>query len=67
MKEVEHLEGEVDKYVWKTLETVFKELKIQKFSVKLLLREFIIRLNLITNKMEDASDKIDLIALRLRT
>jgi predicted phosphate transport protein (TIGR00153 family) len=66
MKEVERLEGEVDKYVWKTLETVFKELKIQKFSVKLLLREFIIRLNLITNKMEDASDKIDLIALRLK-
>jgi predicted phosphate transport protein (TIGR00153 family) len=67
MKEVEYLEGEVDKYVWKTLETVFKELKIQKFSVKLLLREFIIRMNLITNKMEDASDKIDLIALRLKS
>jgi len=42
---------------------VFKRLNIEKFSVKLLLREFILRLNSITNKMEDASDKIDIVAL----
>ncbi|UCB44978.1 MAG: DUF47 family protein [Spirochaetota bacterium] len=67
MKGVEQLEGEVDKYVWKTLEMVFKELKIEKFSVRMLIREFILRINSITNKMEDASDKIDLIALRIKT
>lgn len=63
MKAVEQLEGEVDKYVWETLDMVFKRLNIEKFSVKLLLREFILRLNSITNKMEDASDKIDIVAL----
>ncbi len=63
MKAVEHLEGEVDKYVWKTLDMVFKRLDIEKFSVKLLLREFILHLNSITNKMEDASEKIDIVAL----
>ena len=63
MKAVEHLEGEVDKYVWKTLEMIFKQLNIEKFSVRLLLREFILHLNSITNKMEDASDKIDIVAL----
>jgi len=63
MKAVEQLEGEVDKYVWETLDMVFKRLNIEKFSVKLLLREFILRLNYITNKMEDASDKIDIVAL----
>jgi len=63
MKAVEQLEGEIDKYVWKTLDMVFKRLDIEKFSVKLLLREFILHLNSITNKMEDASDKIDIVAL----
>ncbi|HUT66336.1 MAG TPA: hypothetical protein VMZ05_09375 [Spirochaetota bacterium] len=53
----------MDKYVWETLDMVFKRLNIEKFSVKLLLREFILRLNSITNKMEDASDKIDIVAL----
>jgi predicted phosphate transport protein (TIGR00153 family) len=64
---VEQLEGEVDKYVWKTLETVFKKLNIEKFSVRMLLREFILHLNWITNKMEDASDKIDVVAINLKT
>ena len=67
MKEVERLEGEVDKYVWKTLETVFKKLNIKKFSVRMMLREIILHLNFITNKMEDASDKIDIIALTLKS
>ena len=62
-----HLEGEVDKYVWKTLETVFKKLNIKKFSVRMMLREIILHLNFITNKMEDASDKIDIIALTLKS
>ena len=65
MKEVDHLEGEVDKYVWKTLNIIFKELKIKKFSERLMLREFILHVNNITNRMEDASDKIDIIALKL--
>lgn len=66
MKEVERLEGAVDKYVWKTLEAVFKKLSIKKFSVRMMLREIILHLNSITNKMEDASDKIDIIALKLK-
>ncbi|MFW6137898.1 MAG: DUF47 domain-containing protein [Spirochaetota bacterium] len=65
MKEVEQLEGEVDKYVWKSLNKVFKELDIQSFSQKLMLRELILRVNSISNEMEDASDKIDIIALHL--
>lgn len=65
MKEVEQLEGQVDKYVWKTLNMVFKELKIEKFSERLMLRELILHINYITNKMEDASDKLDVIALKL--
>lgn len=66
MSAVEQLEGEVDKYVWKSLEKVFTKLKIEKFSVRMLLREFILHLNSITNKMEDASDKIDIIALSIK-
>ncbi|RKX95874.1 MAG: hypothetical protein DRP84_02775, partial [Spirochaetes bacterium] len=46
---------------------VFKELKIKKFSEKLLLRELILHINYISNKMEDASDKLDIIALKLKT
>ena len=65
MKEVGNLEGEVDKYVWKTLNRIFKELKIRKFSEKLILREFILHVNDITNRMEDASDKINIIAIKL--
>jgi len=67
MREVERLEGEVDKYVWKTLNMIFKELKIQKFSERLMLREIILHINNITNRMEDASDRLDMIALKLIT
>ncbi|RKX96772.1 MAG: TIGR00153 family protein, partial [Spirochaetes bacterium] len=42
-------------------------LKIKKFSEKLLLRELILHINYISNKMEDASDKLDIIALKLKT
>ncbi len=65
-REIEHLEGEVDKYVWKSIEAIFKKLKIVKFSEKIMLRELILHVNSITNKMEDASDKLDIIALRLK-
>jgi len=67
MKEVEYYEGAVDKYVWASLQKVFKKLKIEKFSEKLLLRELILHINYITNRMEDASDKLDIIALKLKT
>jgi len=67
MKEVERLEGEVDKYVWSTLNRIFKELKIEKFSERMVLRELILHVNYISNKMEDASDKLDIIALKLIT
>jgi len=67
MKEVEYYEGAIDKYVWASLQKVFKELEIEKFSEKLLLRELILHINYISNKMEDASDKLDIIALKLKT
>ena len=66
MNAVENLEGEVDKYVWNALKKVFKELSIEKFSVRMLLREFILHLNFITIRMEDASDKIDIVALKIQ-
>ena len=65
MKEVDRLEEEVDKYVWKILIKIFKELRIRKFSERLMLREFVLHINNITNRMEDASDKIEIIALKL--
>jgi predicted phosphate transport protein (TIGR00153 family) len=66
-KQIEHLEGEVDKYVWKSIETVFNDEKIVKFSEKMMLRELILNVNALTNRMEDASDRLDVIALKLRT
>ncbi len=65
--EVERLEAEVDKYAWKALDTLFNKLKIEKFSERMMLREMIIHLSSISNKMEDTSDKIDIIALKLRS
>jgi predicted phosphate transport protein (TIGR00153 family) len=65
-REIERLEGEVDKYVWNSIEAIFKKLNISKFSEKLMLRDLILHVNSITNKMEDASDKLDIIALRLK-
>jgi predicted phosphate transport protein (TIGR00153 family) len=66
-KEIEHLEGEVDKYIWKSIEAVFKKIDGLKFSEKMMLRELILRVNSITNRMEDASDRLDLVVLKLRT
>jgi len=64
-KEVERLEGEADIYIWRDLEMVFKKLAINKFSERMMLREIILHLNTITNKMEDASEKLDVIALKM--
>jgi len=66
-KEIEHLEGEVDKYVWKSIEAVFKKIEGLRFSRKMMLRELILHVNMITNRMEDASDRLDVIALKLET
>ena len=65
--EVERLEAEVDKYAWKALDTLFNKLEIEKFSERMMLREMIIHLSSISNKMEDTSDTIDIIALKLRS
>jgi hypothetical protein len=64
--EIEKYEAKVDKFAWKVLERVFKELEIEKFSHRMMLREMIIHLSSISNKMEDASDRLDIIALRLK-
>lgn len=63
---VESLEGEVDKYAWKVLETIFEKLDIKKFSERMMLREMVIHISSMSNKMEDASDKIDIISLKMR-
>jgi uncharacterized protein Yka (UPF0111/DUF47 family) len=64
---VESLEGEVDKYAWKVMETIFEKLDIKKFSERMMLREMVIHISSISNKMEDASDKIDIISLKMRS
>ena len=64
---IERYEAEVDELAWKVLITVFKELEIEKFSHRMMLREMIIHLSSISNKMEDASDRIDIIGLRLKS
>jgi predicted phosphate transport protein (TIGR00153 family) len=66
-REIEHLEGEVDKYVWSSIEKVFKKIEGLKFSERMMLRELILRVNALTNRMEDASDRLDVIALKLQT
>jgi hypothetical protein len=63
--EVERLEAEVDKYAWRVLVTVFKKMDIEKFSHRMMLREMVIHLSSISNKMEDTSDRLDVIALKL--
>jgi len=63
--EVEYLEGEVDKYAWRSVEKIFRELNLPKFSQRMMLREMIIHISSICNKMEDASDKLDIIAIKL--
>jgi predicted phosphate transport protein (TIGR00153 family) len=65
--EIERYESKVDKIAWNILETIFKKLQIEKFSHRMMLREMIIHLSSISNKMEDASDRIDIIALRLKS
>ena len=64
---IERHEAEVDKLAWKVLETVFKRLEIEKFSHRMMLREMVQHLSSISNKMEDASDRIDIIGLRLKS
>ncbi|GEM_PF-922215 len=64
--QIEEYEAKVDKLAWRVLETVFKKLEIEKFSHRMMLREMIIHLSSISNKMEDASDRIDIIGLRLK-
>jgi predicted phosphate transport protein (TIGR00153 family) len=66
-RRIEQLEGEVDTYVWKSIERVFRDEKIVKFSEKMMLRELILHVNTITNRMEDASDRLDVIDLKLKT
>jgi predicted phosphate transport protein (TIGR00153 family) len=65
--EIEKYEAKVDKLAWKVLDTVFKKLEIEKFSHRMMLREMTLHLSSISNKMEDASDRIDIIGLRLRS
>jgi len=65
--EIERYEALVDKLAWRVLETVFKKLDIEKFSHRMALREMVIHLSSISNKMEDAADRIDIIGLRLKS
>jgi len=65
--EVENIEGEEDKYAWKAIEEVFKDLKDVKFAPKMMLREMVIHISSICNKMEDASDKLDIIAIKMKS
>jgi predicted phosphate transport protein (TIGR00153 family) len=64
--EIEQFEAKIDKLAWRVLERIFKELEIEKFSHRMMLREMVIHLSSISNKMEDASDRIDIIGLRLK-
>jgi hypothetical protein len=63
--EVERLEAEVDKYAWRILVTIFKKMDFKKFSHRMMLREMVIHLASISNKMEDTSDRLDIIAMKL--
>ena len=65
--EIGQYEAKVDKLAWQVLETLFKKLDIEKFSHRMMLREMVIHLSSISNKMEDASDRIDIIGLRLKS
>jgi predicted phosphate transport protein (TIGR00153 family) len=65
--EVDHMESRLDKFAWKIMETIFKKLEIEKFSHRMMLREMVIHLSSISNKMEDAADRIDIIALKLKS
>ena len=64
---IEHYESEVDRLAWQVLEIIFKELEIEKFSHRMMLREMVVHLSSISNKMEDASDRINIIGLRLKS
>jgi predicted phosphate transport protein (TIGR00153 family) len=65
--QIEEYEATVDKLAWRVLDTVFKKLEIEKFSHRMMLREMVIHLSSISNKIEDAADRIDIIGLRLKT
>jgi len=64
---IEHYEAQIDRLAWQVQEAVFKNLEIEKFSHRMMLREMVMHLNSISNKMEDASDRINIIALRLKS
>ena len=64
---IERHEAEVDRLAWQVLESIFKKLEIEKFSHRMMLREMVLHLSSISNKMEDASDRIDIIGLRLKS
>jgi uncharacterized protein Yka (UPF0111/DUF47 family) len=40
---------------------------IEKFSHRMMLREMILHISEVTDRMEDASEKLDVIALRLKS
>jgi predicted phosphate transport protein (TIGR00153 family) len=65
--EVEDLEGEVDRYTWEALIMIFKKMRIEKFSHRMMLREMIEHISEVTNRMEDASEKLDIVALKLKS
>jgi predicted phosphate transport protein (TIGR00153 family) len=64
---IERYEAEIDKLAWQVLKIVFRKLDIEKFSHRMMLREMILHLSSISNKIEDASDRIDIIGLRLKS
>lgn len=53
----------MNKYVWKSAEAVFKKIKGLNFSQKMMLRELILHINALTNRMEDASDRLDIVSV----
>jgi predicted phosphate transport protein (TIGR00153 family) len=65
--QIEEYESTIDRLAWRVLDTIFKKLEIEKFSHRMMLREMVIHLSSISNKMEDAADRIDIIGLRLKT
>jgi predicted phosphate transport protein (TIGR00153 family) len=64
--EVENLESSVDQYARDALTMIFKKMDFEKFSHRMMLREMVMHISEVTNRMVDASEKLDLIALRMR-
>ena len=49
------------------LTMIFKKMDIEKFSHRMMLREMILHISEVMDRMEDASEKLDVIALRLKS